>query len=302
MALPSPRAGDTPLAPPASPAIIPIAAPPLSFNTRQLNHDGTLLGSSGNFLNLLDQFGYLGNYTPGNYPYYVRPDEDDYSLTERARSYLAVNCAYCHFDGGAASGSWDGRHQLTLNDTRLINGYAFNTQLDDDDRLIAPGLPQHSIIYNRATAQNGYTRMPPIATNVVDPEGSQLLLDWINNEAPDETTYSEWRQARFGNETAGETTADPDGDGHNNYYEYLTHTDPLDPESGWEPTLDENGDSMELSYQPLGDRIITPYHSSDLENWVPFDTAPLSLNPENQVFTTRPAASREFFRFKIEER
>ncbi|MEM9081228.1 MAG: PQQ-dependent sugar dehydrogenase, partial [Verrucomicrobiota bacterium] len=211
----------------------------LSFNTRQLNLTGSLHGNSDNFLDLLNQGGFLTNYTSGNYPRLLRPDEEDYSLTERVRSYLAVNCAYCHFNGGPASGSWDGRHHLSLHDIHLINQFPFNTSLAPDHRLIAPGEPAKSIIYNRAAAANGYTRMPPLATTVIDPEGTQLLLDWISNEAPPFTSYDEFRLHYFGNLTspAGDPTANPDGDNNNNLAEFQTQSNPLDRTSNWQPSL-----------------------------------------------------------------
>ena len=43
-------------------------------------------------------------------------------LEQRARSYFAVNCAYCHQAGGSVGGFWDGRAHLTLEQTGLING------------------------------------------------------------------------------------------------------------------------------------------------------------------------------------
>ncbi len=274
----------------------------LSFRTRQLNRIGNLAGTSGNFLDLLDNAGFFENYTPGPHPRFVSPEEEQYSLTERMRSYLAVNCAYCHFDGGSVTGAWDGRHSLTLDGTRIINGFPLNTQLDAADRLIAPQLPQHSIIYNRATAQNGYTRMPPIATSVIDPEGSALLLDWINQEAPTHTNYASWRQSFFGTLPTGEPTADPDGDGQSNFDEYLTRTDPLDASSRWEPILESQAGEIQLTHQPLPDRTITLFTSPDLEEWFPFTLDNLPRNPASPVTDTFPLTTREFYRFEIEER
>ena len=41
-------------------------------------------------------------------------------MEARVRSYLAVNCSYCHKTGGTAPSSWDGRPELTLAQTMLV--------------------------------------------------------------------------------------------------------------------------------------------------------------------------------------
>jgi len=55
--------------------------------------------------------------------------------------------------------------------------------VDTDDRLVIPGDSPNSIILSRVAASNGYARMPPIGSNIVDPEGITLLTEWINDYA-----------------------------------------------------------------------------------------------------------------------
>jgi len=159
----------------------------LGFNTRQLNHDATLNGVSGNFLSLLENAGYLSTLSadPSLLPKYSHPSDTSVDLEERAKSYLAVNCAYCHYSGNSlVPDSWSGEHHLAIDSTRLLLGEAIGFQIvDTSDRLVIPGDTANSIILNRAAAANGYSRMPPIGSNVIDHEGVALLTEWINNYA-----------------------------------------------------------------------------------------------------------------------
>jgi hypothetical protein len=47
-----------------------------------------------------------------------------------------------------------------------------------DARLIAPGAPERSVLYQRIT-RRGKKQMPPISTNVVDEQGAELVKNWI---------------------------------------------------------------------------------------------------------------------------
>lgn len=288
---------------------LPAGGHALSFNTRQLNVDGTLAGQSSNFIALLQRAGYLTNFTDahGLLPRYVRPEETQFDLEVRARSYLAVNCGYCHQQGsGAAPATWDGRPDLLLADTRMINGVANSAGSDPSNRLVAPGDLVHSIIFNRIALSNGFTRMPPLGTFELDPANIQLIGEWITQHLPGRQSYAAWRQDRFGstNSPAGEPGGDPDEDSRNNLEEFLAYTDPQQPDRATFASLGGTGDQVSVSYTLPG-REVRVEASTNLLDWMTWtvpgnDGLPLATGSVRQL--TGPAPGPEgFFRFRLRE-
>ncbi|MEM9236640.1 MAG: PQQ-dependent sugar dehydrogenase, partial [Verrucomicrobiota bacterium] len=288
----------------------PAAGHVLSFNTRQLNHDGQLAWSVGNFINLMSAAGYLSNVPPDpdTLPVHVPADATDYSLEARVRTYLDVNCAYCHRPGGGVAGfPFDARHELTTDQTRLIEGLLNNPE-DPSDRLVLPGDTTHSAVLSRVTGTNGYSRMPPLATNELDDPAIQLLTDWITQEATNDTTYNDWRIAQFGDDTSpqGAPDQDPDGDGDDNEREWLTRTNPQDPDSKWRLALDFVGNQTRVAFPALGDRSVRIEYSTNLVDWELWD-APLNDGvPRNPLSSPELMAPTEdasgYFRAEILER
>lgn len=169
----------------------------LGFNTRQLNRQGSLSGVSDNYLKLLNEAGYLSSTEalPSNYanlPKYYRPEETSENLEERVRSYLAVNCSYCHYDGSdAVPNSWSGDPFLTIEQTNLLHSEGIGFAVaDPTDRLIIPGNTSKSMLLSLMSESNGYSRMPPLATDITDQEGVALITDWINNYANAKPTFA----------------------------------------------------------------------------------------------------------------
>jgi uncharacterized repeat protein (TIGR03806 family) len=278
----------------------------LSFNTRQLNLGGDMLGFTGNQLTTLQQQGYLSN-NPGSsnlLPRHLRPDEAAYSLEARVRSYLAVNCSYCHKSGGTAPGSWDGRPELTLTQTNIVHGSASNSGSDPLNKLVVPGDTAHSIVLHRMAVTGGFTRMPPIGSNVIDSANVTLLTNWINGDLAARQTYTVWRNANFepDGDPSGDPTADADGDGLNNRDEFLANTDPHDGASAFRP-----GISLlppKLSFTLPVNRSFRIDTSSNLIEWTPWDV------PQNQGLPVAgglveiafpPADPKLFFRVELLE-
>lgn len=157
------------------------------MNTRQLNLSNPINGFSGNQINLLKNGRYFSNTpeSPNVLSRYLAPDDTGFPVEARVRSYLAVNCSYCHQAGGtAAPAEWDGRPELTLDETGLINGHATNNGGSNSNKLVVPGDLTHSIVYNRVAVKNGFTRMPPLATLEKDQTNISLLREWINRSLP----------------------------------------------------------------------------------------------------------------------
>ena len=164
----------------------------LGFNTRQMNLPGSIAGVSGNFLELLYESGYLDkgdNDAPiaANLPKYYTPDDTSANLEERVRSYLAVNCSYCHYEGTTAisvGDTWKAEPFLSIEETNILHGEGESfAAIDPTDRFVIPGNPNKSMILSLAANSNGYSRMPPLATKIVDEEGIALIADWIDNYA-----------------------------------------------------------------------------------------------------------------------
>jgi|GEM_PF-725699 len=166
----------------------------LSMNMRQLNRPGTLAGASGNFLTLLAQSGYLTGFgdNPATLERFYRSDETTVNLDDRVRSFFGVNCSHCHRPNSGIVETWDARGHLSLEQMRILYVLPVSeTYHDQNDRLIIPGDKENSLIYNRLQARNvigdgthnGYSQMPPIATNLPDQADIQMLAQWIDNYA-----------------------------------------------------------------------------------------------------------------------
>jgi uncharacterized repeat protein (TIGR03806 family) len=287
----------------------PPAGHALSFITRQLNRIADIHGFNGNQLHLLQQAGYFANAPePVNLlPRHIRPDETNFPVEARVRSYLAVNCANCHQAGGTvASPSWDGRPELTLAQTQLVNGTATQNGGDPLNRLIVPGDTTHSIVLNRVAVTNGFTRMPPLGSNELDQSAIALLTEWITSSLPARQSYDQWRVANFlsPNSPEGAPGFDADDDNGTNEHEFLAGTGPLSGGSFLAPQLTAPGANIALNFNLPANRSYRIETSTDLQTWTLWDVpgnAGLPHNGGPATIAGPRLGDRQFFRLEIWE-
>ena len=161
----------------------------LGLKSRYLNTDHTY--PSGITANQLVTFSGLGFIeTP-----ITQEDSDDIltyksnndpnaTLEERARSYMDLNCGYCHRADTGNRGGFDLRLFLTTEETGLLNA-GFNESLGiKDERIVYGGDANKSILFHRINSTDPAIKMPPLSKNVVDEAGVQLIEDWINSLDP----------------------------------------------------------------------------------------------------------------------
>jgi glucose/arabinose dehydrogenase len=284
----------------------PQAGQALSFNTLQLNQDNPINGFAGNQLDLLH--GYFSNTpeSPNVLPRHLRPGETDYPLEARVRSYLAVNCSYCHAGAeGTAPSAWDGRHELTLEQTGLINGAT--NQAGDPFRLIVPDHPEHSVVLQRMGATGGFTRMPPLGTHEVNPVDVALVTEWINESLQNNTTYDQWRLATFASleSPEGAPSADPDGDGANNRAEFLADTVAWSGDSFPSLGLSLSGSEMVLDFNIPENRSVQVETSDNLTDWSLWDIPAnngVALHGYHTMISGPVVGPNRFYRLRIRER
>ncbi len=105
-----------------------------------------------------------------------------------ALGYMQANCAHCHnadsdvveicprifkLDiGQLGAVATTASYTTTLKQTPVL-------PVTDGTYVVAPGDPDHSALYLHFTTAGGAERMPPLATEIIDPTGQQTLRDWI---------------------------------------------------------------------------------------------------------------------------
>lgn len=100
---------------------------------------------------------------------------------QRARAYLAANCAQCHLPGGPAPGSLDLRYPTP---DALMNAIGVVPSQGDlglfEARIVKPGVKEESVLWERMRRLDA-TRMPPLGSRLVHAGAVDLVGDWIDD-------------------------------------------------------------------------------------------------------------------------
>jgi hypothetical protein len=109
------------------------------------------------------------------------------TVEQRALSYLAANCAPCHYPRDPFKGYWDARYETPLATRAMLNAQGHNTPaaralgLSPTAPIVAPGDPAGSLLLARMKSNDPDLRMPPIARNTVDAAGAAIVEQWIKS-------------------------------------------------------------------------------------------------------------------------
>lgn len=111
----------------------------------------------------------------------VDPLDVSASLTERARSYLHVNCAHCHAANAGGNSPMQLGFEVKQGDMGIINTIPVHSTFGvSDARIVAPGAPERSMLLYRP-ALRGTGQMPPVGSLRADPAAAGLLVEWIKS-------------------------------------------------------------------------------------------------------------------------
>jgi mono/diheme cytochrome c family protein len=154
----------------------------LAFNPLQLDRDRDYGPIKDNQLRTLEHIGVFQGKLPArpdNRPRLVNPYDASAPREARVRSYLHVNCSICH----VLEGGGNARMELGLTtptaEMHLINEVPQHDRFGiADARLVAPGSPERSVLYQRIT-RRGTGQMPPLVSTEVDRKAVALIADWI---------------------------------------------------------------------------------------------------------------------------
>ena len=174
--------------------------PVLGANTRQLNHDIYYpdVENETNQLVELHRRGFIGTdpIDTSSLLTLTPITDTDATVEDRMRSYLDVNCGYCHKEGGTGKGLFDARYTVTPEDQNIVDGDLIDPLSIDGARVVVPGDSLRSIAYVRMNSLFEEVMMPPLAKNRVDTAAMELLRTWIEGlgELPVELTRFEGLQ------------------------------------------------------------------------------------------------------------
>ncbi|WP_299113344.1 PQQ-dependent sugar dehydrogenase [uncultured Winogradskyella sp.] len=169
----------------------------LGLKSRYLNTDYTYneTGITANQLVTLSHLGIIDasitdSDTPNIYTNKSLQDSNA-SLDEKARSYLDLNCAYCHRRDNSIRTNYDLRVYNTLEATELLtSGILTPLGIDPNEEIVFPGDASKSILYHRINSVDVSVMMPPISKTIIDQPAVDLIEQWINQLDTNSTDIS----------------------------------------------------------------------------------------------------------------
>lgn len=157
---------------------------PIGPDIYNLNKDYAYDFGAANQLDTWASRGLLSAVPSTNIPAWPRLDGPQNLLGERARAYLAVNCASCHRPEGSAANSGlylgyrnNSPESLGLWKTPVAAGSGSG----GFTYVIHPGQADQSILLYRMISNEVNARMPEIGRELMHQEGVDLIRDWINS-------------------------------------------------------------------------------------------------------------------------
>lgn len=298
----------------------------LGINTRQLNNNtAPLLGKYGNYLTLLDDAGFFDSMPKAAalLPTHATLSDKSASLEKKARTYLDVNCAYCHRDDSGLNL----RADIPLANMN-ITGHADTGQIDisnPDVKRVRSGHPNDSSILQRTIASDGYNRMPPIGSTVTDDAGAEILIAWIKQLGGTDTNQDWVRLTITGPGGAYENgngsfdssfAGDGDNDGVSNAAEVLLGSDLRDTKHSEylrTTTVDDNGTKYREIEIDISDALADTlkWHldkTTNLTSWSPLGLTPTTVSITGKKRTVKfrdpdpisDATPHRFYRLRVE--
>ncbi|WP_400079167.1 FG-GAP-like repeat-containing protein [Winogradskyella sp. R77965] len=162
----------------------------LGPKTRHLNKS-ILYPSTGITMNQLVNFSVLGlitetitNDNVSSYSAVAAKDDLNASLEDRARSYIDVNCSSCHNPTVDNVAMFDARYTTPIENQNIVYGDVVYDQGLSNPKVVIPQDVANSMAHFRMNSTQTGLEMPPLAKDVVDTEGVQLIADWINSLTP----------------------------------------------------------------------------------------------------------------------
>ena len=111
-------------------------------------------------------------------------DSKHFTVEQRARAYMDINCAHCHTPGGDAynTGLFLEYEQKDPDKIGMMKApVSAGGGAGGLDYDIVPGDAAHSVLVYRMNSAEPGTAMPELARTVIHKEGVQLITAWINH-------------------------------------------------------------------------------------------------------------------------
>ncbi len=158
----------------------PVAGFTLGLEARQLDREEQGQNQLTRFASWLEK-----PITPGALRPLQAVDSAGVSASERARGYLHSNCSMCHREGsGAGAATFDLRIDKSLEETKTCNVTPQAGELGVAGlKIVTPGDPARSALFLRPRALDA-SRMPTLASSVVDANGVGAIEAWIREMPP----------------------------------------------------------------------------------------------------------------------